>query len=676
MGIINRLPESIANKIAAGEVVQRPASVVKELVENAVDAGATEITVMVKNAGKSLIFIGDNGSGMTEEDARIAFERHATSKITVQEDLDRILTLGFRGEALAAIASVGQVELKTRREDEELGSMVRVENGELIEIAKTACEKGTSISVKNLFFSVPARRKFLKSNATEFKHIAEVMQAFALSYPAVSFAFSDDSSLVFHVQAGTLEERIRAIYNDEMMNALLPFKAEGEGIRVTGFIGRPNFARKSRADQYLFMNGRTITSKLLSHAVFTGYEHLLDKQGYPPYVLFLELDPERVDVNVHPAKSEVKFDDEQTIYALLQDATRRTLREHNLTPGMVLPEKETGEEVIAALRYALPNFDRAERFPQESSPVGRPSGSGGPGISGGSGSRRDDLPPPSRHEKESRSAGSGDLFRSLFIDPYDASKGAGEQDSVPPPTDPMPPASGAAHTEDLFEGGDDGYTIPQQIRKINDKDDDVRVGIWQIHNKYIISQIRSGIMIVDQHVAHERILYEEALKSMDTAMPMSQQLLFPLEVKLASAEYALVRELRNDLNALGFEISLEREGKVGVYGVPNDVRPGQEGAILRELLDQYREYQQMGKTDQRDLLAASFACRASIKAGDPLSEKEMLSLIEQLFSTSMPYVCPHGRPIVIRIDLAELDRRFGRTVAPSQGFAAETVGKG
>lgn len=674
MGIINRLPESIANKIAAGEVVQRPASVVKELVENAVDAGATEITVTVKNAGKSLIFIGDNGSGMTEEDARIAFERHATSKIAVQEDLDRILTLGFRGEALAAIASVAQVELKTRREEDELGSMVRVENGEVIEVAKTACEKGTAISVKNLFFSVPARRKFLKSNATEFKHIAEVMQSFALSYPGVAFAFSDDSSLVFHVQAGTLEERIRAIYNDEMMNALLPFKAEGEGIRVTGFIGRPNFARKSRADQYLFMNGRTITSKLLSHAVFTGYEHLLDKQGYPPYVLFLELDPERVDVNVHPAKSEVKFDDEQTIYALLQDATRRTLSEHNLTPGMVLPEKETGEEVIAALRYALPNFDRAERFPQESAPADRRTGSGSMSGAGVGSARRDDLPPPSRHDRESRNAGNGDLFRSLFIDPYDSAPGAGTDDSVPPPTDPVMPSAG--RTEDLFEGADDGYTIPQQIRKINDKDDDVRVGIWQIHNKYIISQIRSGIMIVDQHVAHERILYEEALKSMDTAMPMSQQLLFPLEVKLPSAEYALVRELRNNLTALGFEISLEREGKVGVYGVPNDVRPGQEGAILRELLDQYREYQQMGKTDQRDLLAASFACRASIKAGDPLSEKEMLSLIEQLFSTSMPYVCPHGRPIVIRIDLAELDRRFGRTVAPSQGFAAETVGKG
>ena len=657
MGLIHRLPEALANKIAAGEVVQRPSSVVKELVENAVDAGATEITVTVKNAGKSLIFIGDNGSGMTEEDARTAFERHATSKITVQEDLDRIMTLGFRGEALAAIASVAQVEMKTRREEDELGTMVRVENGAFTEVVKTACEKGTSISVKNLFFSVPARRKFLKSNATEFKHIAEVMQAFALSYPEVSFAFSDDSSLVFHVQAGSIEDRIRAIYNDEMMNALLPFQAEGDGLRVTGFIGRPNFARKSKADQYLFMNGRTISSKLLSHAVFTGYEHLLDKQSYPPYILFLELDPERVDVNVHPAKSEVKFDDEQMMYALLQEATRQTLSQHNLTPGMRLPEKETGEEVIAALRYALPNFDKPERFPQSHQPASPSTGSTGTG-----GAKRDDnLPPPPRDSREQQNAQNGDLFRSLFIDPYDT--GARDVgDSVPPPSDPVMPTTVGPNGDDLFAPEDDGLTIPQQIRKVSDKDDEPRVGIWQIHNKYIISQIRSGIMIVDQHVAHERILYEEALKSMETAMPMSQQLLFPLDLKFASAEYALMRELRNNLTALGFEISLDGEGKVGVYGVPNDVRPGQEGAILRELLDQYREYQQMGKTDQRDLLAASFACRASIKAGEPLSEKEMLSLIEQLFSTSMPYVCPHGRPIVIRIDLAELDRRFGRTV--------------
>ncbi|MGE3802740.1 MAG: DNA mismatch repair endonuclease MutL [Candidatus Kapaibacterium sp.] len=662
MGLIHRLPESLANKIAAGEVVQRPSSVVKELVENSIDAGATEVAVVIKNAGKSLIFIQDNGSGMSEEDARIAFERHATSKITSQGDLDRIMTLGFRGEALAAISSVAQVELKTRREEDELGTLVRVENGEVIEVGKTACEKGSSIAVKNLFFSVPARRKFLKSNATEFKHIAEVMQAFALSYPAVAFTFSDNDTLVMNVKPGTLEERVRALYNDEMLNGLLPFKAEGEGVVVNGYVGRPNFARKSKVDQYLFMNGRVIYSKLLSHAVFTGYEHLLDKQSYPPYVLFIEIDPERVDVNVHPAKSEVKFDDEQLIYAILQEATRKTLKEHNLTPAMRLPDCETGEGVLAALRYALPNFDKAERFPTEGRESGGGSGSGGAGENSRGGShtsrRDDDLPPPSRYEKESSVAGSGDLFRSLFIDPY---QGGGEE----------APVGNVATGAGSDNGGGDGISsavpdeggsssIPQQVRSDAGEDSE-RVGMWQVHNKYIITQIRSGIMIVDQHVAHERILYEQALRSMETSMPMSQQLLFPLEIKVPPGEYAMIRELRSDLSALGFEISLERGEVVEVQGVPIDVRHGQEASILRELIDQYREYQEMGKTDQRDMLAASFACRASIKAGDPLSEPEMLSLIEQLFSTTMPYVCPHGRPVVIRIDLKELDRRFGRT---------------
>lgn len=656
MGNIQRLPDSLANKIAAGEVVQRPASVVKELVENAIDAGADQIAVSIKNAGKSLIYISDNGSGMSEEDARLCFERHATSKIKSQDDLDHIMTLGFRGEALAAISSVAQVELRTRMEGEDLGSLIKVENGEVLEVSKTATERGTSISIKNLFFSVPARRKFLKSNATEFKHIAESMQAFALSYPEVSFTFSDGETLVMGVEGGTLEERIVAIYNEEMLNALLPFEAEGEGIKVTGFIGRPNFARKSRADQYLFMNGRVITSKLLSHAIFTGYEHLLDKQSYPPYILFIELDPERVDVNVHPAKSEVKFDDEQGIYALLQRSARDTLSRHDLTPGLHLSDRiegsggETGENVIAALRYALPNFDKPQEFPatpadDENRSAERRSPGQEPSVS---------------RERSSQPESDGDLFRSLFIDPYRS------QDDAVPDTDPpavpsVPPPDPPGYLHPAEGGPVESEANPDRESRGSGGNDDERVGMWQVHNKYIITQIRSGIMIVDQHVAHERILYEQALGSLERNMPMSQQLLFPLELKLAPAEMALVNELRTSLSSLGFEIGVDPAGKVTVQGVPIDVRSGQEESILRELLDQYREYQQMGKTDQREMLAASFACRASIKAGERLNEQEMLSLIEQLFSTTMPYVCPHGRPIVTRIDLAELDRRFGRT---------------
>jgi DNA mismatch repair protein MutL len=570
---------------------------------------------------------------MDEEDARTAFERHATSKISTQDDLDRIITLGFRGEALAAIAAVAQVELKTRQEGEELGTLVKVENGVILELSKTACEKGSSIAVKNLFFSVPARRKFLKTNATEFKHIIEVMQRFALCYPGVAFTLSDDDLLVMNLQKGTMEERITALYNQEMLNALLPFEAEGEGIRAHGFIGRPNFARKSKSDQYMFLNGRYISSKLLSHAVFTGYEHLMDAQSYPPYVLFLDIDPERVDVNVHPTKAEVKFDDENTIYQLLQDATRRTLSEHNLTPAMTMPAGDTGESVIAALKFALPQYDRAERIPTSAPAVDR--GSSSPSWGGEEFERN--VPRP----REAATPSGSDFLRQLF----------GDQHRSPLPAMPQPMEEDAAPASVTFQ---------QEVRPVEEHNEE-RSGLWQIHNKYILSQIRSGVMIIDQHVAHERILYEQALRTMKTAMPMSQQLLFPLELKCSPVEFALIRELRQDLSALGFELSLDKGEKVTVAGVPNDVRAGQEGAILRELLDQYLEYQHMGMTEQRDLIAASFACRASIKAGDPLTEPEMLNLIEQLFSTSMPYVCPHGRPIVIRIDLAELDRRFGRT---------------
>lgn len=633
MSRIHRLPESLANKIAAGEVVQRPESVVKELVENALDAGATEIAVVVRNAGKALILIVDNGSGMDEEDAQAAFQRHATSKISTAEDLDRIMTLGFRGEALAAIAAVSQVELRTRTQEQELGTLVRAENGHITEVTKTAADRGTSIAVRNLFFSVPARRKFLKSNATELKHIVEVMQRFALCRPDVTFTFSDDDTLVINVRAETMEERVGSLYGSDMRNALLPMEIEGDGIKVRGYVGRPNFARRSKSDQYMFLNGRIISSKLLSHAVYTGYEHLMDAQSYPPYVLFLDIDPERVDVNVHPTKSEVKFDDEGAIYALLQEGTRKALQTHNLTPAMTFPERETADSVIAALRFALPDYDRAEKIPT-SPPLPTSKASGG-----GAEERR----PPIDSRADRGTGISDDLLRELFGNPK-ADVIAGEA--------PLTTA-----TPDTRED----FSFRQEVRPIPDEGTGEQSEVWQIHNKYIISQIRSGIMIVDQHVAHERILYERAVDAMKRHLPMSQQLLFRLELRISPAEYALVREIREKLGALGFDISLEPGNRLAINGVPIDVRAGQEGAILRELLDQYQEYQTLGLTDQLDLVAASFACRASIKAGDKLSAPEMLNLIEQLFSTSMPYVCPHGRPIVIRIDLTELDRRFGRT---------------
>ncbi len=627
MSFIHKLPDSLANKIAAGEVVQRPESAIKELVENAIDAGATEISIVVKNAGKTLMFVRDNGSGMNEEDAKLCFQRHATSKIFTSEDLDRIITLGFRGEALAAIASVAQIELKTRIEGEDLGTIVKIDNGEIIEVDKISCEKGTTISVKNLFFSVPARRKFLKANSTEFKHVAEVIQKFALCYPNVTFTFSDDDTLILNLQSKSLDDRINDLYGVDFIKGLIPYQTSGEGITVTGYIGKPNFSKRTKADQYFFLNGRYITSKNLSHAVFTGYEHLLDAQSYPPYILFIQIDPEKVDVNVHPTKSEVKFDDETYIYKLLQEGTRLALKSLNLTPTLNINFNETGEGVLAALKYSLPAFENNSNdtaFKQINE------------------FQNDEL-----NLKEGKSfSGGSELVRKMFDELQNNNV---LQNST---------NTNKKLKDDLLISSPERIFFQESSRSDNEAD---RGWILQLHNKYILTQIRSGLMIIDQHVAHERILYEKALKMMNSAIPMSQQLLFPIELTLTPVEQALVRELRKYLLGLGFEFNLSDSGKIKIIGVPNDVRPGLETTIFREIIQQYIEYEQLGESDSKDMIAASFGCKGAIKAGDKLTEKEQRTLIDELFATSMPYVCPHGRPIVTKIELSELDRRFGRT---------------
>ena len=627
MSFIHKLPDSLANKIAAGEVVQRPESAIKELVENAIDAGATEISIVVKNAGKTLMFVRDNGSGMNEEDAKLCFQRHATSKIFTSEDLDRIITLGFRGEALAAIASVAQIELKTRIEGEDLGTIVKIDNGEIIEVDKISCEKGTTISVKNLFFSVPARRKFLKANSTEFKHVAEVIQKFALCYPNVTFTFSDDDTLILNLQSKSLDDRINDLYGVDFIKGLIPYQTSGEGITVTGYIGKPNFSKRTKADQYFFLNGRYISSKNLSHAVFTGYEHLLDAQSYPPYILFIQIDPEKVDVNVHPTKSEVKFDDETYIYKLLQEGTRLALKSLNLTPTLNINFNETGEGVLAALKYSLPAFENNSNdtaFKQINE------------------FQNDEL-----NLKEGKSfSGGSELVRKMFDELQNNNV---LQNST---------NTNKKLKDDLLISSPERIFFQESSRSDNEAD---RGWILQLHNKYILTQIRSGLMIIDQHVAHERILYEKALKMMNSAIPMSQQLLFPIELTLTPVEQALVRELRKYLLGLGFEFNLSDSGKIKIIGVPNDVRPGLETTIFREIIQQYIEYEQLGESDSKDMIAASFGCKGAIKAGDKLTEKEQRTLIDELFATSMPYVCPHGRPIVTKIELSELDRRFGRT---------------
>jgi len=598
--LINILPEHLANKIAAGEVVQRPDSVVKELLENAIDAGATSISVTIKNAGKSFIQVVDNGTGMSEEDAVKAFYRHATSKIRTYEDLENIRTLGFRGEALASIAAVAHVELKTRTENDSAGTLLRIDGGEIKEQAKTAHQRGTTITVKNLFYNTPARRNFLKSNNTEFKHIYDTIQRLALSKPEIALEFTSDDDTILALPSQQLEERLKSLFGDRHFATLIPVREETELLTVYGYIGKPDFARKSKVEQFVFLNKRFIISRSINHAVFSGYEHLVEKGNFPFFLLYIELDPRKVDVNVHPSKMEVKFADEQHVYRIVSAVVRKALGDSDLVPTVEF--RQQANEFSSLRHVAIPRF-----YPTipSSSPTPIP-----------------DAPPVTENLPFDLSVKLDQIFSS--------------------------PKSVGSH-EQQFQH------IPREEEGSETKP------IWQLHNKYILTQIRSGLMIVDQHVAHERILYEKALQRMNNALPSSQQLLFPQTIQLTSGDFTLAKELLPFLQTIGFETKLFGKNTIVLEGVPPEVKAGTEATILQDILDEFKNNQLRVKLDARDNVAKSFSCKAAIKAGDKLSEVEMRSLIDQLFATSMPYVCPHGRPVLIKLSLQELDRRFFRT---------------
>jgi DNA mismatch repair protein MutL len=644
---IRKLPLHLANQIAAGEVVQRPESVVKELVENAIDAGAEHVTVNITNAGKTLIQVIDDGSGMSEEDALLALERHATSKLSTIEDLERIMTFGFRGEALPSIASVAKVELRTRTADEDVATFLRVENGGIEESGKVEGAQGTSISVKNLFYNTPARRQFLKTNATEYKHIADSIQRFVLSYPHVHLTFISDGATVYDALPGDLPARVAYLFGDRVAESLLPVTEETDLITVTGYVGRPSFARKSRGDQFLFVNGRYVISRYLNHAVVSAYEQMIDQGAFPMYILFLNIDPKQIDVNVHPSKLEVKFSNDRNIYTILNAVVRQCLYQYDLTPSISFRDSEAAQDVTRDSMRDVPDTDTDARRSDE---LRRDAGNGERAFSRTRFSdadergerpeqkydsftslRRgmDDRPSPGGHMDPRQI---DDLFRSLDID---AGQGT--------PSD--------------RGGTDDSETVILPSEK---PVSDTRF-LWQLHNKYIFTPIKSGLMIIDQHVAHERILYEKGLAALQDNASFAQQLLFAHRFRMAAGDFALIGELQEELERLGFTVRLDGPDSVTVEAVPQDVRPGMEERILEEMLEQYKEYQQAGVTDRRHNVAASYGCRAAIKAGDKLNAAEMQNLIDQLFATSNPYVCPHGRPIVIKLSLDELDRRFGRS---------------
>lgn len=612
---IKILPENIANKIAAGEVVQRPESVVKELLENSIDAGSSEIDLIIKKAGKSLIQVCDNGSGMNEEDAILCIQKHATSKIKEYEDLEAISTLGFRGEALSSIAAVSQLEIKTERKEDEIGTLIRIEDDESLTKLKGSYPKGTSISVKNLFFNTPARRNFLKTDATELKHIIDTFNKIALSHPETHFRLFNDNDVVFDYKSGTLENRINSVFADNMLNALLPAKENTDLFNVNGYIGKPSLLKKNKGEQYLFLNKRYVQSKQINHAVFTAYENILEKGDYPFFILFIELDPRRIDINVHPSKLEVRFEDEKDIYNIIVAVVKRSLRMHDLVPSMTITPNERGEEKIFFNSYVKAEKDDFSDRPKSSA--------------------------PSNYKKEYSDSEIDQIFSGI----PDDLKGNVSLSNMDLPV------------ENIFE------PLPKTQERIfqSNQNEETSAFIIQLHNKYILSQIKTGLMIIDQHVAHERILYEKIKKKYEGSSAFSQNLLFPLTLELDPGKFNVVKELHPYLTKIGFDIKFFSKNTVVIEGVPEDIKSGHEEKILMEIVDEYVINFREKKLDEIESLAKAYSCKAAIKAGDSLNEKEMRLLIDQLFATENPYVCPHGRPIVIKISLDEFDRRFGRT---------------
>ena len=612
---IKILPENIASKIAAGEVVQRPESVVKELVENSIDAEAKSIEVVIKRAGKNFIQVCDDGTGMSEEDLVLSVQKYATSKIEAFEDLEAIRTLGFRGEALSSIAAVSQLEIRSETRDEDIGTILRNDEAGNINVDKGSFPKGTCITVKNLFFNVPARRKFLKTDTTEFKHIVDTFNRIALSHSSVSFKLLNGVDTVFDYPAESFENRVRQVFGENMPDALISVDERTELISVHGFVGKPSLLRKTKGEQYLFLNLRYIINKNINHAVFTAYENILEKGDYPFFILLLEIDPERIDVNIHPSKLEAKFDDEKDVYNFILTVVRKSLASFDLVPSMAFSEQEFSEEKLVVNKFQPAHYGDFSDRP----------------------SREKYQPEPRRYSEKEIDL----LFGSITDDVVLRNESSDENRF----------ASGFEQIE--------MHHVKAEQNSLEKSEESPF--IIQLHNKYILSQIKSGLMIIDQHVAHERILYEKALNRMETDIPFSQQLLFAKKVKTDPARYSLLKELEPYLTRLGFQLKFQSKDTIKIEGVPDDVKKGNEEQVLFELLEEYSANEREKQLEQKDNLAKSYSCKTAIKAGDRLDERAMRLLIDQLFATSMPYVCPHGRPIVIKISLNEFDRRFGRT---------------
>jgi DNA mismatch repair protein MutL len=612
--IIKLLPDSVANQIAAGEVVQRPASALKELIENAIDSGADKIQILIKDAGKSLIQVIDNGCGMSPTDARMCFERHATSKIRKAEDLFAIRTMGFRGEAMASIAAIAQVELKTQRLEDELGTYVRIEGSEIISQEPVSTMPGTSISVKNLFYNTPARRNFLKGNPVEIRHLNDEFQRVALANPDIFFTLHQDAIEVFHLPKGSLRQRITHLFGNAYNQKLVPVEETTSIIELKGYIGKPEFAKKTRGEQFFFVNNRFIKDPYLNHAVMNAFEEVLSADSYPLYVLFIEIDPSKIDINVHPTKTEIKYQDEKSIYAIIRSAVKRSLGRYNISPTLDFNQETGFSQMISpkAFEDIVP-----------------------PGIA-----FNPDFNPFSSEKKEREIP----FLRNSQQERKTLTKNWGSLYEIVQPD---------AQQSGLELDGNQQVEIGKQVFKSIGKQ------LFQLHNRFIISQIKSGFMLIDQEAAHERILFERFLEHLESRQGASQQSLFPQTVTLNTVDFELVKELLTDIQSLGFQIREFGKNTMIIEGVPADIGKNiSELEILEHLLEGFKNNQSALKLNKRDSLARALARNTSIKSGQILSSEEMNLLIDELFACEMPNTSLSGKPVISTFTLEELLQRF------------------
>lgn len=618
--IIQLLPDHVANQIAAGEVVQRPASVVKELLENAIDAKATSISLVIKDAGKTLVQVTDNGIGMSVTDARLSFERHATSKIKTAEDLFNLHTKGFRGEALASIAAIAHVELKTKTEDADVGTHLIIEGSNVVSQEPAVVPKGTTIAVKNLFYNIPARRNFLKSNPVETRHIIDEFHRVALAHPNVEFYMVHNGSDVFNLPPGNLRQRIVNIFGSRTNEKLVPVQEDTEILKIQGFVLKPEFGKKSRGEQFFFVNDRFIRSSYLHHAVASAFEGLIKTDIHPGYFLYLEVDPHTIDINIHPTKTEIKFDDEHSIYAMLRSTVKHSLGQFNIAPILDF-ERDKGLDTpyeYSKKNPAAPTIEVDKDFnPFQDRP------------------KQGNINFPFE-----RARSSGASWESLYV---------GTQ------ADFETPAAHPSHL-DINEIEFESEEVSGNL--FGSETTETGQVTFQLQNKYIVSPLKNGMMVVHQNLAHQRILYEELLKNITIKEAVSQQLLFPLELHFSKPDVEVLGKVREQLEHTGFVFSELAEEKVIISGIPVMIVESVVVNLLQQLINDIQEDVPETGFSQNDMLAKSMASSMAIKSGMSLNSEERDHLINQLFGCKEPSVSPNNKPTFTILDVSEIDRKF------------------